>query len=165
MRSTAFCLVFHMGSRLQVVFSHYKRFPNNTMLTEFAKQHLTWWTEVVQKLLSSVFRGKEWVSQFFVFFLLAALHCFGEQRGCFESDARAVPHISDPPADVLPSQKRSSFSLKQTIQSNNVQFHNILWCSVILWPWNSSCPSGRGKSRECQKMKGERETGARGAED
>ncbi len=56
--SMVFFLVFLMGFRPQVVFARIYTFPINSMLREF---HIIWRTEVVWKLLVSVFWGKWWV--------------------------------------------------------------------------------------------------------
>lgn len=47
-------LVYHMAFRAHVAFVHISTFPINIIVTEFAKQHTTGCTEVIQKLLSSV---------------------------------------------------------------------------------------------------------------
>lgn len=43
---------------------HLYMFPIDTMLTEFAVQHFTWWVKYIWKCLGSVFLGK------FLFFCL-----------------------------------------------------------------------------------------------
>lgn len=57
--SFTFYDVFHTGFRQEVVFAHIYMFLVDIVLTEFSKQHITWCTEVIWKLLGSVFWGKK----------------------------------------------------------------------------------------------------------
>lgn len=50
-----FPLIFHMDFRPQVTLALIYIFPIDMMLTEFARQRIKWLTEVVLKLLCSVF--------------------------------------------------------------------------------------------------------------
>lgn len=53
-----FPFICHMGFRPQVVLALIYTFTINIMLTELAKQHITWIIEVIWKLLITVFQVK-----------------------------------------------------------------------------------------------------------
>ncbi len=86
-----FFLVFHVGFSPQVVFIRIYTFPVDSMLTEFAKQHITWCTEVIRKLLSSAF----WRPTLPASRAAAStcLHCLGGGWKYLWSDVRLVPRM------------------------------------------------------------------------
>lgn len=84
-----FSLICHMGFRPQVVFALIYIFTIDIMLTELAKQHITWIIEVIWKLLIAVFWGKWRVLLFFLLVgsllltqaaTLSCWHCLGGER-------------------------------------------------------------------------------------